>query len=42
MKMNGCDLLAAVQKDCRIKRPDFIKLLEGMGARCQILYNRFR
>ena len=33
-KANGCVSLAAVQKDCRIKKSDFIKLLgkfEEMG-----------
>ena len=36
-KANGCVLLAAVQKDCRIKKSDFIKLLgkfEEMGVCC--------
>ena len=36
-KANGCVSLAAVQKDCRIKKSDFIKLLgkfEGMGVGC--------
>ena len=36
-KANGCVSLAAVQKDCRIKKSDFIKLLgkfEEMGVRC--------
>ena len=36
-KANGCVSLAAVQKDCRIKKSDFIKLLgkfEEMGVGC--------
>ena len=36
-KANGCVSLAAVQKDCRIKKFEFIKLLgkfEKMGACC--------
>ena len=36
-KANGCVSLAAVQKDCRIKKSDFIKLLgkfEEMGVVC--------
>ena len=36
-KANGCVSLAAVQKDCRIKKSDFIKLLgkfEEMGIGC--------
>ena len=36
-KANGCVSLAAVQKDCRIKKFDFIKLLgkfEKMGVGC--------
>ena len=36
-KANGCVSLAAVQKDCRIKKSEFIKLLgkfEEMGAGC--------
>ncbi len=34
-KANGCVSLAAVQKDCRIKKSEFIKLLwkfEDMGV----------
>ena len=36
-KANGCVSLAAVRKDCRIKKSDFIKLLgkfEEMGVGC--------
>ena len=36
-KANGCVSLAAVRKDCRIKKSDFIKLLgkfEEMGVEC--------
>ena len=40
-KANGCVSLAAVQKDCRIKKSDFIKLLgkfEEIGV-CSVSYN---
>ena len=36
-KANGCVSLAAIRKDCRIKKSDFIKLLgkfEEMGVEC--------